>query len=171
VSDKQRRYFNANRAKLEAQGVNVDEWNKASKGRDLPERSHRVREGFKEADRARKKKRHGPYGIAASLALALLLAATACQSGGSMQVKGPTGPELTIATGGVKGISEPCREELRKHTDALAVFIDLTIQYGSERVNATVDHYKAEHEGQLPTLEQLKQSLKERYPQVKPRPN
>ena len=32
----QERYFNANRDKLEAQGVNVDEWNEASKGRELP---------------------------------------------------------------------------------------------------------------------------------------
>jgi hypothetical protein len=32
-SEKQRKYFNANRAKLEKQGVNVDEWNKASKGK------------------------------------------------------------------------------------------------------------------------------------------
>lgn len=35
-SIKQERYFNANRAKLEAQGVNVDEWNKKSKGKNLP---------------------------------------------------------------------------------------------------------------------------------------
>ena len=33
---KQERYFNANRAKLEKQGVDVDEWNAASKGRKLP---------------------------------------------------------------------------------------------------------------------------------------
>ncbi len=32
----QERYFNANRDKLEAQGVNVDEWNQASKGKLLP---------------------------------------------------------------------------------------------------------------------------------------
>lgn len=32
----QERYFNANRKKLEAQGVNVDEWNRASKGMKLP---------------------------------------------------------------------------------------------------------------------------------------
>lgn len=32
----QERFFNANRAKLEKQGVDVDEWNKASKGKDLP---------------------------------------------------------------------------------------------------------------------------------------
>jgi hypothetical protein len=32
----QERYFNANRDKLEAQGVNVDEWNEASKGKELP---------------------------------------------------------------------------------------------------------------------------------------
>jgi len=32
----QERYFNANRDKLEAQGVNVDEWNEASKGKKLP---------------------------------------------------------------------------------------------------------------------------------------
>lgn len=32
----QEKYFNANRAKMEAQGVNVDEWNQASKGMKLP---------------------------------------------------------------------------------------------------------------------------------------
>lgn len=32
----QERYFNANRAKLERQGVNVDEWNKSSRGMKLP---------------------------------------------------------------------------------------------------------------------------------------
>jgi hypothetical protein len=34
----QERYFNANRGKLEAQGVNIDEWNAASKGKKLPAR-------------------------------------------------------------------------------------------------------------------------------------
>ena len=37
-SEAQRRYFNANRKKLEAQGVDVDEWNEASKGKKLPKR-------------------------------------------------------------------------------------------------------------------------------------
>jgi hypothetical protein len=37
-SEAQRRYFEANRAKLEKQGVNVDEWETASKGQKLPER-------------------------------------------------------------------------------------------------------------------------------------
>ena len=37
-SKAQERYFNANRAKLEKQGVNVDEWNKASKGKKIPVR-------------------------------------------------------------------------------------------------------------------------------------
>jgi hypothetical protein len=37
-SDAQRRFFNANRTKLEAQGVDVDEYNQASKGMKLPER-------------------------------------------------------------------------------------------------------------------------------------
>jgi len=32
----QERYFNANRAKLEKQGVSVAEWNAASKGKKLP---------------------------------------------------------------------------------------------------------------------------------------
>jgi hypothetical protein len=35
-SRSQEQYFNANRAKMEAQGVDVDEWNKASKGKNLP---------------------------------------------------------------------------------------------------------------------------------------
>jgi hypothetical protein len=34
---KQERYFNVNRAKMEKQGVNVDEWNKASAGIPLGE--------------------------------------------------------------------------------------------------------------------------------------
>jgi hypothetical protein len=38
-SKAQAAYFNANRAKLEKQGVNVDEWNSASKGKQLPEKS------------------------------------------------------------------------------------------------------------------------------------
>ena len=39
MSTAQRGYFNANRDKLEAQGVNVDEWNSASKGLRLPKHS------------------------------------------------------------------------------------------------------------------------------------
>lgn len=38
ASKAQEKYFNANRKKLEAQGVNVNEWNKASKGLKLPKR-------------------------------------------------------------------------------------------------------------------------------------
>lgn len=37
-SDAQRKYFNANRDKLEAQGVDVDEWNESSRGKKLPEK-------------------------------------------------------------------------------------------------------------------------------------
>lgn len=40
----QGRYFNANRKKLERQGVDVDEWNKASKGKKLPARAKRNKE-------------------------------------------------------------------------------------------------------------------------------
>jgi hypothetical protein len=36
---KQERFFNANRSKLEKQGVDVGEWNSASKGMKLPESS------------------------------------------------------------------------------------------------------------------------------------
>ena len=36
---KQERFFNVNRKKLEKQGVDVDEWNKASKGKKLPLRA------------------------------------------------------------------------------------------------------------------------------------
>lgn len=37
-SEAQEKFFNANRAKLEQQGVNVDEWNKVTKGKKLPKR-------------------------------------------------------------------------------------------------------------------------------------
>jgi hypothetical protein len=37
-SDAQRRYFNANRAQLERNGVNVDEWNDSSRGKKLPKK-------------------------------------------------------------------------------------------------------------------------------------
>jgi hypothetical protein len=35
----QEKFFNANRKKMEAQGVNVDEWNAATKGKKLPKRA------------------------------------------------------------------------------------------------------------------------------------
>lgn len=38
-SKAQEAYFNVNKKKLEKQGVNVDEWNKASKGMKLPKRA------------------------------------------------------------------------------------------------------------------------------------
>ena len=38
-SQAQERFFNANRAKMEAQGVDVDEFNAASKGMKLPPRA------------------------------------------------------------------------------------------------------------------------------------
>lgn len=34
----QEKFFNVNRKKLEKKGVNVNEWNKASKGKKLPKR-------------------------------------------------------------------------------------------------------------------------------------
>ena len=37
-SDAQRRYFNANRTRLEAEGVDVDEWNQASQGQPIPKK-------------------------------------------------------------------------------------------------------------------------------------
>ena len=36
----QRAYFNAHRKQLEAQGVNVNEWNQASEGLTLPKHSY-----------------------------------------------------------------------------------------------------------------------------------
>lgn len=41
-SEAQRKFFNANRAKLERQGVDVDEWNRATKGKKLPEKKRAV---------------------------------------------------------------------------------------------------------------------------------
>lgn len=35
-SDSQRKFFNANKKKLEKQGVDVNEWNESSKGKKLP---------------------------------------------------------------------------------------------------------------------------------------
>ena len=37
-SEAQRKYFNANREKLEAEGVDVDEWNETTKGKKLPKK-------------------------------------------------------------------------------------------------------------------------------------
>ncbi len=39
ASKAQERYFNANRGALEKKGVNVSEWNAASKGKALPEKA------------------------------------------------------------------------------------------------------------------------------------
>lgn len=58
VSDKQRKFFNVaeNRAKLTAEGVDVDEWNQSSKGLKLPEtapkkRKKRALDGLLDMDR------------------------------------------------------------------------------------------------------------------------
>ena len=40
-SEAQRRYFEANRSKLARQGVNVEEWERASKGMKIPERARK----------------------------------------------------------------------------------------------------------------------------------
>ena len=40
-SDAQRKYFNAHRSELERQGVDVNEWNQASRGMNLPEHSEK----------------------------------------------------------------------------------------------------------------------------------
>lgn len=37
-SEAQRKYFHANQKKLEKQGVNVEEWDKESKGLKLPKK-------------------------------------------------------------------------------------------------------------------------------------
>jgi starvation-inducible DNA-binding protein len=42
VSEKQRKFFNVNRDKMEEQGVDVDEWNAKSKGKKLPEKAGRL---------------------------------------------------------------------------------------------------------------------------------
>lgn len=39
----QQRYFHANRAKLESQGVNVSEWDRATKNKNLPSRKGKTR--------------------------------------------------------------------------------------------------------------------------------
>lgn len=38
-SEKQRKFFNANKKKLEKEGVDVNEWNESSKGKKLPEKT------------------------------------------------------------------------------------------------------------------------------------
>jgi len=43
----QERYFNANRSKMEAQGVDVDEWNSASKGLKLPRKKAPTKDPYK----------------------------------------------------------------------------------------------------------------------------
>ena len=48
----QEAYFNANKPKLEAEGVNVDEWNGASKGMKLPKRAPVPKSGPKFRQRA-----------------------------------------------------------------------------------------------------------------------
>lgn len=38
-SEAQRKFFNANRAKLEREGVDVAEWNASTKGKKLPKKA------------------------------------------------------------------------------------------------------------------------------------
>ena len=55
-SDAQRKFFNVNRAELKKQGVDVDEWNAASRGKKLPERSRKHEYSRASYKMARKKK-------------------------------------------------------------------------------------------------------------------
>jgi hypothetical protein len=52
ASEQQRKYFNANRKNMERKGVDVDEWNRASKGKKLPKRS--AKRGQKRTRRSRR---------------------------------------------------------------------------------------------------------------------
>lgn len=47
-SEAQRRYFEANKAKLEKQGVDVKEWEESSRGMKLPERAPRKKAAEKQ---------------------------------------------------------------------------------------------------------------------------
>ena len=47
-SKAQEAYFNVNRSKLEAQGVDVNEWNAASKGKELPKKLHEMTKPLKD---------------------------------------------------------------------------------------------------------------------------
>jgi hypothetical protein len=42
-SEAQRRYFEANKTKLQKQGVDVKEWEQSSKGMKLPERASKTK--------------------------------------------------------------------------------------------------------------------------------
>lgn len=42
-SEAQEKFFNANKKKLEKQGINVNEWNAASKGKKLPKKAKKKR--------------------------------------------------------------------------------------------------------------------------------
>jgi hypothetical protein len=70
-SDAQRRYFNANRKELEAQGVDVDEWNTESKGKKLPKRAKKKRKKEKSAGFFRSAPQPEPKLSAAAIRAAL----------------------------------------------------------------------------------------------------
>ena len=55
-SQAQRRYFEANREKLEKQGVDVSEWEQSSKGLKLPERIHQKADKAEKENRGRRVK-------------------------------------------------------------------------------------------------------------------
>jgi len=57
-SERQRKWFNANRKKLERQGVDVDEWNRESKGKHYPEFSigNAIKEARDHKKRSKKKR-------------------------------------------------------------------------------------------------------------------
>lgn len=46
-SDKQRKYMHAHKDEIERQGVNVSEWDKASKGKKLPDHAPKKCKGSK----------------------------------------------------------------------------------------------------------------------------
>lgn len=60
VSNAQRGYFHAHKAELEKQGVNVSEWDKASKGKKLPKHSAKAARKHLEHKTAKRLKKTFP---------------------------------------------------------------------------------------------------------------
>ncbi len=54
-SKAQAAFFNIHKKELEHKGIDVDEWNAASKGQHVPEHVHEGKPSYKHAREARKK--------------------------------------------------------------------------------------------------------------------
>lgn len=134
-SQAQRRFFNANRKQLEAEGVDVEHWNKSSKGKKMPEKVSEKSPAKKQADEVAKKLaslQKQVQGRNTLIKIARTLAAKQAEDG--------FGQLFNNEPGGQKAASGPLLDKLKAGaSEALGIGAEM----GNSAMSSVADYLKA----------------------------